>query len=368
MKRLLLLFLLGLVARPALAVVEIARDGDPVMRIEDVYNLDGVPYIAIEDVLDYLDVNGRWDSVEHLYHLPTPSGDAVFFPGGRYIRRGERFVPLKYPARYVDGRLRIPEEFLTRHLPDLLGERIVYRNLDPPKGQTAQKEGAMDRLFSFLLRRKASPSGNQLRAVAIDPGHGGEDVGVLGARGIKEKDIDFALASKLEKLLKMQLGIPVYLSRDGDYGLTADQRLKTALHDDVDAFLLIHAQGSFSPQHHGITLLIRPDASEAAVEEATSEARATAGADIPRPNESRRLAASLEKALKRAGYTVTGIQESPLFPLGRGDLPTVLIDVGYLSNPDDLAQLLDVQNQERLVQAIFKGLKGYADLGGVNGR
>ena len=88
----------------------------------------------------------------------------------------------------------------------------------------------------------------------------------------------------------------------------------------------------------------------------------------PRPNESRRLAASLQKALSRAGFNVTGIQESPLFPLGRGDLPTVLVEVGYMSNPDDLAQMLDVQSQERMVQAIFSGLRGYADLGGAKGR
>lgn len=365
MKHFLTVFMLLLVTQPVWAVVEVARLGDPVMRIEDVYNLDGVPYISLDEVLEYLEINGRWDSVAHLYYLPTPSGEAVFFPGGRYIRRGERFIPLQYPARFVDGRLRVPETFLVKHLPSLLGEPIVYRNLDPPSVKTARKEGAMDRLFSFLLRRKKSPSGTQLRAVALDPGHGGEDVGVLGPKGVKEKDVNFSLAMRLEKLLKMQLGIPVYLSRDGDYGLTAEQRLKPAMREDVDALLLLHAQGSFSSQHHGIMLLVRPEESEQDVAEATAEGAAVTPVTVEpsRPNESRRLAGSLKKSLQHAGFSVAGIEESPLFPLGRGDLPTVMVEVGYLSNPEDFAAMRDDQSQDRLAQALFKGLKGYADLG-----
>jgi len=365
MKQFLCIGLLLLLVQSAWAVVEVARQGDPVMRIEDVYNLDGVPYISLDDVLEYLEVNGRWDSVAHLYYLPTPSGEAVFFPGGRYIRLGERYIPLRYPARFIDGRLRVPETFLVKHLPSLLGEPIVYRNLDPPSVNTARKEGAMDRLFSFLLRRKKSPSGTQLRAVAIDPGHGGEDVGVLGPKGVKEKDVNFSLALRLEKLLKMQLGIPVYLSRDGDYGLTTEQRMKPAMRDDVDALLLLHAQGSFSPQHHGITLLVRSEASELELVEESGEGAGLSRmpAESSRPNESRRLAGSLKKSLERAGFSVAGIEESPLFPLGRGDLPTVLVEVGYLSNPEDFAAMRDDQTQERLAQALFKGLKGYADLG-----
>jgi len=359
MKKFLLIILLLVVAQASSAVVEVSRQGEPVMRIEDVYNLDGVPYVALDEVLDYLEIEGRWDSVEHLYHLPTPAGDAVFFPGGRYLRRGERYIPLKYPARFVDGRLRVPEDFLTRYLPDLLGERIVYRNLNPPSVDRP-REGAMDKLFSFLLRRKKSVGGG-LRAVAIDPGHGGEDVGVLGAKGIKEKDLNFSLALRLEKLLKMQLGIPVYLSRDGDYGLSMEGHLKPALKEDVDAFVLLHAQGAFSPLQHGITLLVRPESSEGLDEQDQAETPAEPPA-AKRRNESRRLAESLQRALLRSGFQVNGILESPLFPLGRGDLPTVLVEAGYLSNTEEFENLLDGEYQERMAQALFKGLKGYANL------
>jgi len=364
MKKLFIVIIALVLAQPVFAVVEVDRQGDPVMRIEDVYNLDGVPYISLDEVLEYLEIDGRWDSVSHLYHLPTPAGDATFFPGGRYIRRGERFIPLKYPARFIDGRLRVPETFLLKHLPNLLGERIVYRNLDPPEVRTAEKEGPMDRLFSFLLRRKKSPSGLQLRAVAIDPGHGGEDVGVLGPKGVKEKDVNFSLAMRLEKLIKMQLGIPVHLSRDGDYGLTQQQRLEPAIKEDVDAFLLLHAQGSFSPNHHGITLLIRPDIAEFE----PTDGNGTVPADLPaavgagQANESRRLAESLKSALGRAGFLVTGIKESPLFPLGVGDLPTVMVETGYLTNYEDFTALRDTQTQERMAQALYKGLKSFANL------
>ena len=76
----------------------------------------------------------------------------------------------------------------------------------------AEEESPLDRLFAFLLRKQQPENGPRLRAIALDPGHGGEDPGALGAGGSKEKTAVLEVARRLEKKLKMQLGIPIYLS------------------------------------------------------------------------------------------------------------------------------------------------------------
>jgi N-acetylmuramoyl-L-alanine amidase len=348
MLRLLTVLLLLLIAIPAHAAVELARKGDPPVTIKDVYLRDGVSYLAVGDVLSALHLAGSWDDVAHVYRIKTPRGTAIISPGTHYLRLGGQFIPLSHRPRFIDGRLRVAEDFITGHLAALVGQPVFYRNLNPPAVTSAGNDTPLDRLFAFLLRKKKSASAPVLGGVAIDPGHGGQDPGAIGIDGVKEKTVDLAVARQLEKILKMRLGIPVYLSRDGDYTLTRKQRLAAAKHPDVDAFILLHAQDSFSATPHGVTLFVRP-------REETREGDLPVG-----EGESMRLALDLKAALQDAGFDVAGILRAPLLPLGRGNLPTVLVELGYLSNPGDEAVLKDPGGQQRLAKALFDGLKSFA--------
>lgn len=346
MLRLVPIVLLSLaLAATADAAVELALSGEPPVRIGDVYLRDGVPYLPVDEVLPPLGLSGQWDSVEHVYRIRTPRGTAVISPGSHYLKLGERFVPLAHPPRFIDGRLRVAEALVATDLPGLLGLPVHYRNLDPSAAAQQEPRSAIDKLFAFLLRKKGDESGPALRAVAIDPGHGGQDPGAIGA-GVKEKEVALAVARRLEKLVKMRLGIPVYLSRDGDYALEPRQRLETAARPDVDGLILLHAQASLAPQPHGVTLFVRPP-----------EALAEGG----RQEESLRLAELLAEALRGAGLEVAGVVQAPLLPLGRGDLPTVLVELGYLTHPGDRALLSGTDGQERLASALFAGLQKFAN-------
>jgi N-acetylmuramoyl-L-alanine amidase len=225
---------------------------------------------------------------------------------------------------------------------------VRYRNLDPPAAIAGKAQTPLDKLFSFLLRKK-SEGGAALRGVALDPGHGGQDTGSLGIGGVKEKEVALGVARRMEKLVKMQLGIPVYLSRDGDYALDQQQRLEIAANPEVDALILLHAQASFSPAPRGVTFFVRP-------EEVFEGQTPPVG-----EGESMRLAQFLADACKDNGLKVAGIVQAPLLPLGRGDLPTVLTELGFLSNPDDQSLLRDPNGQELLATALFSGLKKFAD-------
>jgi len=344
----LLLFFLGLAA-VAQARVELFLPGNPSATIDEIYLREGVAYLAIDDVLSPLGLSGKWDSVEHTYSIKSATRSGVISPGSHYLRLGDRFLPLSHPPRFIDGRLRVPEDFVTSKLPVLIGEPIYYRNFDPPKVEEEEKQSPLDRLFAFLLR-KEQPAGEKMpRGIAIDPGHGGEDAGSLGPDGIKEKNVALEVARRLEKQLKMRLDIPIYLSRDGDYALTPTQRLEPAARPDTDVLIQLHAQSSFSSLPHGVTLIVRPQ------EESAEGA-------LPRgEGESIRLARYLAAALKKGGLEVDGIVQAPLLPLGRGNLPTVLVELGYLSNTGDRMLLRDPAGQESLAGALFAGLKNYMD-------
>ncbi|MEJ2698782.1 MAG: N-acetylmuramoyl-L-alanine amidase, partial [Desulfuromonadales bacterium] len=134
-----------------------------------------------------------------------------------------------------------------------------------------------------------------------------------------------------------------------DYALTPQQRLKPATHPDVDAFLLLHAEASFNASPHGICLFVRPR------EESKS------GALPAEEGESMRLARCLEDSLRQGGFLVDGIFQAPLLPLGRGDLPTVMVELGYLTNPQDATLLRDPGEQAKIGEALFAGLKKFAE-------
>ena len=351
MARLVILVLFGLsilCVEPVAASVELARSGQSPTVVDEVYLRDGRAFLALDDVLPALGLSGSWDPVRHVYTIKTPQGAATLFPGGHYLRVGERFLPLSRPPRFIDARLRVPEEFVTGPLAELLQSRVYYRNLNPPAATAEKKGTALDRLFAFLLQKKGSAVIPKLRGVALDPGHGGQDPGSFN-EGLKEKNLVLDVADRLEKQLKMKLGIPVYLSRDADYAVSAAKRLQTAAHQDVDALIQLHAQSALSDEPAGVMLFIRP------VEERD-------GREIPAAEgQSMQLAEALETALTEAHIPVAGIFPAPLLPLGRGDLPTVLVELGFLSNPVDRTRLADQAGRQTLTLALFKGLKAFGD-------
>lgn len=352
MRRTLLTLAFLLIALPALAAVDIAPRGKDPQRIDDVYQRGGIPYIAIEDIIGAVGLKGHWNSVKHSFRIRTKRGWAEISPASSYLKLGGEYYPLKDKPRFIDGRLRVTDSFVLNKLPLLVDRQIYFRNLDPHTDTVADEElNSIDQLLSFLLNKKPSRSGPLIRAVAIDPGHGGLDTGVIAVDGFKEKQVNLAVAEKLAKQLKMKLGIPIYLSRDGDYELAIEQRIKPAAREDVDLWLLLHAQASFSEQQQGVTLFVRPDD---AVTVAETEM-------VAKENVSLQLAAELTLALREAGILVNGIYPSPVLSLGRGDLPTVQIELGYLSHPQELAQLQTDEHQERLAIAIYQGIRRFAE-------
>jgi N-acetylmuramoyl-L-alanine amidase len=337
-----------LTAHSAGAAVELAWNGGQPHHIDEVYIHQGVAYLAIDDVLSALGLQGDWSSVDHRYYFRSPEGKASMFPGGKFLKVNDRFIPLEHSPLFLDGRFRVAEDFVLVHLPLLTGKEVFYRNLNPQVIATGD-ETSLDKLFAFLLQKKQAP-GSALRGVAIDVGHGGRDPGTLGLRGAKEKEVVLQVARQLEKKIKMELGIPVYLSRDGDYDLTPEQRLKTAAKPDVDLFVLLHAEASFSAATRGINLFLRPADIQAIGRDKAAD-----------DSDSLHLALATQQSLLKHEFQVNQVLKAPLLPLGRGNLPTMLVELGYLSNSEDQQYLTSSEGQKRLADGLFDGLRQFAE-------
>jgi N-acetylmuramoyl-L-alanine amidase len=334
-------FILSLIVPvAAIASIEVALQGAEPVVIDEIYHRDGLIYIPIDELLAAVELKGDWDSIEHVYRISSDRGTAVISPGSQFLRIGEQFIPLQKKPRFIDNKLRVTESFVLKQLSNLVSSRLFYRNLTPV-APVKNDDSTLDRFFSFMLKKKKPVDAATLRAVGIDPGHGGYDPGSIGLGGIKEKDVNLSVALKLQKIVKMNLGVPVYLSRDDDYGMSLEEHLKPATEPDVDALLLLHSQSSFDSSPSGISLYIR------------NEESSTAG------GESLRLANLLTDALREVGLTVHAVIEAPLLALGRGNLPTVLIEMGYLSHPEDNLLLSTEEGQLRLATGLFNGLKEF---------
>lgn len=342
---LLLLACLPGVPKPADAVVEIGRAGDDPTVIEEVYQREGTSFVAIGAVLDSLHMQGEWDSVAHVFRIRTDRGLAVISPGSQFLKLGENFVPIAHRPRFIDGKLRVSEDFILGQLAPLLDQPLRYRNRNPSTPETP--EDPLDRLFAFLLRKQPQTGDRSQWTVALDPAHGGTDTGAIAPDGSKEKNITLAVAERIERLLKMNQEAPVLMTRDADYAVPTDQRLQTVADGEADVLLSLHAQNFFSSQARGVMLFLQ-----------TETAR-----DLPDTpagdNASRRLAEKLGEALAAAGFPVSGIAERPVMPLGRGDLPRVLVEMGAMTNAEELASLQDPTRQQDLARALFNGLQAF---------
>jgi N-acetylmuramoyl-L-alanine amidase len=192
--------------------------------------------------------------------------------------------------------------------------------------------------------------------VAIDPGHGGQDAGALGKDGTTEQTVNLGVALQLQRLLKMRRGAPVVMTRDSDYEVSAPRRLEAVANGQADVLLSLHTQSSFSPAAQGIMLFTTPETISPENAATPQESLPTA---MPGVNASLRLAEALSEALVAAGYRVAPLQQRTLLPLGQGNLPRVMIEMGFLSNESDMNRLRDPAGQQKLARALFDGLETF---------
>ena len=238
------------------------------------------------------------------------------------------------------------------------------------------------------VRPPAVPPGragiNRLVIVAIDPGHGGEDPGAIGPSGLREKDVVLQIARQLHDLINTRPGMRAMLTRDADFFVPLQDRVRKAQRVQADLFISVHADAFMLPRARGASVFAlseRSASSAAARWMAQRENRADAigGININvKANDRHVLRALFDMSTSaqikdslRIGREVLGhigqvgklhknhVEQAGFAVLKAPDIPSILVETGFITNPEEERQLRSPAYQARLVKALYTGVVRY---------
>jgi N-acetylmuramoyl-L-alanine amidase len=221
------------------------------------------------------------------------------------------------------------------------------------------------------------PSGPvpSIRTVVIDPGHGGEEDGAKGPSGTFEKQVTLAVGSQLKAALEAKLGVRVLLTRDDDRTVRLDERAAFANNNKADVFISLHVNASVRPSATGAEVFYlsldeySQDARRLALKEGGTVLPTIAGGDlqieiilwemaqVQHISESAAFADIIERELRpRVKMSARAIQQAPFRVLVGANMPAVLVEMGFISNPGEERQLNSSTFQQQLVDALVQSV------------
>lgn len=221
------------------------------------------------------------------------------------------------------------------------------------------------------------PPTSALRTIVLDPGHGGEELGAKGPGGTLEKDIAASIARQLKAALESRMGVRVYLTRDGDQTVPLDQRAALANNNKADLFLSLHVNASVSPAARGAEVFFlsageyNAEARQQAAIEGELLPAVNGGnrkvemilwemAQLQHLEDSGALARLVEARLReRVPMSRSAIQQAPFRVLVGANMPAVLVELGFVTNPEEEKLLASPAHQALLVQALYDSLAAF---------
>ena len=227
--------------------------------------------------------------------------------------------------------------------------------------------------------------GLKIGKIVIDPGHGGHDTGTIGPDGLEEKDLVVDVGRRLGKLLETRMGAEVVYTRKDDTFIPLETRTAIANRERADLFVSIHANSSHDSSARGIetyylNFTSSPDALEvAARENAVSEKSIYELGDLVKKialkekiEESHEFATNVQQALhsglamKGSGIRDRGVKKAPFIVLIGANMPSILAEISFVSNPTDERKLQTSEYRQRIAESLYRGIAKYASgLSGV---
>jgi len=220
--------------------------------------------------------------------------------------------------------------------------------------------------------------GLKVGKVVIDPGHGGKDTGTIGPSGLREKDLVLSVALKLRDLLKDRLNTEVILTRDSDRFIPLEERTAIANQQGADLFISVHANASRNRKASGIETYVLSFATSDAEREVASRENASSQRNIREledllkkiamedfNQESRDLAHAVQTELfsellqERPRQKNRGIKQAPFIVLIGSNMPSILTEIGFISNPDDETYYRSAEAHDQVAEALYKGVESY---------
>jgi N-acetylmuramoyl-L-alanine amidase len=219
----------------------------------------------------------------------------------------------------------------------------------------------------------------KIRRVVLDPGHGGHDEGTVGTHGLMEKDLVLDVALRLGKLIESRMGSEVIFTRSDDTFVPLEGRTALANDRKADLFLSIHANSSPIPRIGGVETYFlnftdsKDSLAVAARENAASDKSVFELRDLiqqitlqDKAEESKEFASCMQTSLfgfaahYNPGIKNRGVKKAPFVVLIGASMPSVLAEIGFLSNSREEALLKKPEHRQRLAEALYRGVNRYA--------
>ena len=298
-----------------------------------------------------------------------------------------RLVLDLYPVVQRDPLLALLQEQQRRPAPPTMAEVIAPNNAAIPASSPAREldkpaPQAIEPTATKLQVRRGRDNVSRFVTVAIDPCHGGEDPGAVGRRGTYEKHVTLSIARRIERLIDAERGMRVMLTRDGDYFVALGQRVAKARRVQADLFVSIHADAWIRPDARGSSVFALSERG-ASSSTAAWMARRENDADLiggvnlgghdaqiarvlldlsttAQINDSLKFGSAVLRELERINTLhKPRVEQAGFAVLKAPDIPSILVETAFISNPEEEARLKDERYQQSMASAIVGGIKRY---------
>jgi len=316
--------------------------------------VEGVPFVPLIQVCDANGVSYAWDSLTSRVRLYLKGDQLVVTVNEKVIDLNGEIKFLSKPVRMVGGAVMVPQSML--ELPWW---------------------GMKKKPMLEVVIKKASPY--SIDSIILDPGHGGKDRGAVGTTGLKEKELVLAICEELKVALEKR-DITVHMTRENDSYVSLSDRAKKANGTDADLFISVHANGHRSRRAHGFEIYYLTDKVNSAtrdiemIENKNGDKRVKGllpDAYHKNPKlwdaalrEHRREAKDLAKEIDKSisGQRMIrnrGVKSARFFVLKWVDKPSILIELGFLTNANEERNLQNATYKKKMVQSLVQGIIRY---------
>nr|MDK2851353.1 N-acetylmuramoyl-L-alanine amidase [Candidatus Cloacimonadota bacterium] len=324
--------------------------------------MDGIPYVGVDDLSPILKCINKQDRQDQRLYLHIYGETFIFLEDSSYYSYKIDSYNMHYALKRIGSQYFLPRVFLVEHLPMHFAEEVRYEN-------------------DTLSVKK--PVDHSVRRIVIDPGHGGRDPGAIGkVLGVHEKDVNLAVSLKLKALLERELGVTVLMTREDDSFVSLNDRTRFANENKADLFISIHTNASKSRSSQGTETYYLSTAmtSDARAVEALEnqvvdlyEGGASArsvydGLDFilsdlsqtEHLQSSNELASSVQQNIIAGARTYDrGVKQANFYVLRGAFMPSILVELGFISHPEEERLLINEEYQLRLARTIFEGIKRF---------
>jgi N-acetylmuramoyl-L-alanine amidase len=322
--------------------------------------LEGRDYVCVNDMNAVLGSISKHEFRDHRMHFHIYKEQFIFHIHSPYYSFKNEIYNMQYPLLQHAARIYLPATFVLENLPMHFPEEVDL------KGKTLHVK---------------KPEDKSIKTIVLDPGHGGKDPGALGKNGTREKDINLVVAFKLKHLLENELGVRVLMTRSDDRFVSLADRTRFANENDADLFISLHTNASKSRAARGLEtfyLATSMNSDTRAVEALENKV-----VDLYEGEEQKQkyddLAFILSDMLQTENLENSnnlatliqrnmiagsqgcdrGVKQANFYVLRGAYMPSILIEMGFISNPDEEVLLINDDYQDRLSRTIFEGIKRY---------